>query len=130
MDRRSWQVGISVGMLVAVLVALGLHANAQSGVRVFRCSTTPCIVHGNQLRPAATVIYGSKGDDRIWGGRGYDVIYDRHGRNRLHNFQAAAGAIYGGADSICVVGVKPGGEVNVTVHGCKKVIYRASQGHG
>jgi hypothetical protein len=124
-------LGLFVSSALVINLALGVSgAGAQGGV--FHCPTSkaPCTVHGNRLVPAATVIYGSRGDDRIWGGHGYDVIYGGAGRDRLHNFQAAGGEIYGSGDDICVIGVKPGGEINVTYTGCAKVIFKPSQGHG
>ena len=116
--------------LVASLALVVPGADAQGGVYHCPKGTAPCVVHGNGLVPAASVIYGGRGDDRIWGGHGYDVIYGGPGRDRLHNFQAAGGRMYGSGDDICVIGVKPGGEINVTYTGCAKVIFKLSQGHG
>ena len=124
-------VGVLFCSVLVGDLALGtVGAEATGGV--YRCphSKEQCVVHGNRMVPSATVIYGGPGDHRVWGGRGYDVIYDFSGRDRLHNFQAAGGEIHGSGDDICVIGVKPGGEINVTYTGCAKVIFRPSQGHG
>jgi hypothetical protein len=129
--RTSFAVGLILATALLANVAIGAPgADALGGV--YRCPLhdAQCVVHGNLLVPRATVIYGGPGEDRIWGGRGFDIIYGGPGVDRLHNFQAAAGEIHGDGDDICVVGVKPGGAINVTYTGCAKVIYRSSQGHG
>jgi Ca2+-binding RTX toxin-like protein len=115
---------------VVVLGVLPLAAGAYAEGRDYWGTPGNDVMHGNTFQPAASEIYGMQGNDRIWGGRGYDDVHGGPGNDHLHNFQAGAGGLYGGRGrDVCVVGVKPGGNTNVTVQGCEKVVYRASQGH-
>lgn len=125
MGKRWWFA------VAAVLIGVvPLAANAYAGGE-YQGTARDDVIHGNSLRPAASEIYGMEGNDRIWGGRGYDVVHGGPGNDRLHEFQAAAGQLYGGRGrDVCVVGEKPGGSTNVTFQGCEKVVYHSSQGHG
>ena len=126
MEHRWWVI---IGVVVLAVGPLAAGAYAQGGM--FEGTAKSDVIHGNSLRPTASEIYGMQGNDRIWGGRGYDDVHGGPGSDRLHNFQAGAGAMFGGRGrDVCVVGRKPGGSTNVSVQGCERVKYRASQGHG
>jgi Ca2+-binding RTX toxin-like protein len=118
-------------LAILVTVLPGTAFSVGKSARTVSLSGHDDVYHANKEERGAQTIRGMGGDDRIWGGVGHDVTYGGPGDDRLHNFQAASGEIYGGrGHDICVVGVKPGGKVNVEVHGCDVIKYRQSQGHG
>lgn len=126
-------------LVVLAVVGVGLFLTALAGTafsagepgRTDTLTDGDDVYQANQEQLGAQTIYGLNGDDRIWGGIGHDVVYGGPGDDRLHNFQAASGAIYGGpGHDVCVVGVKPGGHVNVQVLGCEVIEFRPSQGRG
>jgi Ca2+-binding RTX toxin-like protein len=119
-----------ISVIAIVAMAFAVSGIALAG-GVYEGTSGDDTIHGNEIVPASSAIYGLEGNDRMWGGRGNDQLFGGPGWDRLHAFHAGAGFLKGGAGrDVCVVGEHPGGNVNVTVIGCEVIKYRATQGHG
>lgn len=91
------------------------------------------VIRGNRVGKGAQTVYGLGGEDRIWGGIGYDRVFGGPNDDILHNHHASGGLLVGGSGfDICVVGVPRNGDDDghVTTRGCERVRYVPIRGHG
>jgi len=114
---RTFLLAFLLGSTLVAIFALQTHGLGGS----FRGTAGPDIIHGNDLHPAATAIYGKAGADRIFGGHGADGLYGGPGNDRLHGFQPGKVLLHGGPGrDVCVVS-SVGNDVT---HGCEVVKVR------